>query len=321
VIALVSVHARASGKPDSRLVDLSLSWERGVLAVLGARVDGTTALLEVLAGLVRPRAGVALAFGEVPQASRARIAYVPLAPSLPDALRVDEVCELAARLRGEAPSSAASRLALLGLEHLASRPARTLSRGEARAVSLAIALGSSARLLLVEEPLVGLEPTAPARVIELLRARGASGVPVVVTTASVRDATALADQLGVLTRGVFAHLSPALAHVGDEGAHLRVVVASEARADAAPLVAALAEDPAVTKVELSAFAATRVLHAAVVLEVTGAELLAVARAVQVASARTGIDVEAIESAVTPLEAIRARLSPRSGLAPPPGARP
>ena len=80
-----------------------------------------------------------------------------------------------------------------------------------------------------------LEPPAPARVIEALRARATAGACVIVTTASVRDATSLADQLGMLTQGVFTHLPPALAHVGTSGARLRVVVAASAATEVAPV--------------------------------------------------------------------------------------
>lgn len=312
MIILEGAHARGTterGKPDSRIANVSLKWERGVLAVLGAPMDGTTALLEVLAGLVPVGAGVALVDGQPPAESRARIAYVPLEPALPDALRVDEVCDLGARIRGEAPATVASRLAPLGIEKLGNRRVRSLSRGEARAVSLAIALTSSAKVLLVDEPLAYLDPSAPGRVVEALRARAAAGAAVIVTTSSVRDATSVGDQLGVLTQGIFAHLPPALAHVGPGGARLRVVVAVSAQSEVAPLVAALAEDPAVASIETAVFTATRVLHAAVAVLVTGSDLLALARAVGLAAARTGAKVEAIESAVLPLEAIRARVTP------------
>jgi ABC-2 type transport system ATP-binding protein len=318
VITLEGARARASterGRPMSRIENLTLRWERGVLAVLGTSGDGTTALLEVLAGLTPVRGGVVLVDGKPPADARPRIAYVPLEAALPDALRVEELCDLAARIRGEAPATAASRLAPLGLEKLASRRARSLSQGEAHAVSLAIALTSKANVLLLEEPLAQLEPTAPGRVVEALRARAAAGAAVVVTTSSVRDATSLADQLGMLTQGVFTHLPPALAHVGPGGARLRVIVTAGAKTDVAPLVAALSADPAVTSIETAAYAATRVLHAAVAVVVSGPDLLAVARAVGLAAANTGARVEAIESAVMPLEAIRARVAPARGALP------
>lgn len=307
MIALDSVHARVTGrrgKPGSRIDAVTLTWETGVLAVLGAPADGTTALLEVIAGRAKLRGGTVLVGGRAPSEARAIVAYVPLETTLPEALRVAEVCALAAQIRGETAATSASRLAPLGLEALASRRVGSLSPGESRAVSLAIALTSRAKVLLIEEPLVGLDPSAPARVIEALRARASAGVAILVTTASVRDATRLADQLGVLTQGVFTHLPPSLAHSGGAGAKLRVVIGSTRATEVARIVAALAEESAVTSVETASFAATGTLHAAVGVVVSGRDLLPLARAVGAVAARTGAKVEAIESAVLPLDAIR-----------------
>jgi ABC-2 type transport system ATP-binding protein len=316
VIVLEGLNARTRGdrtRPASTLKTVTLTWEKGVLAILGTPADGTTALLEVLAG-VTPGHGVVTIDGRAPASARSSVAYVPLDPALPDALRVEEVCELAGQLRGEPAMTVASRLAPLGLEKLASRRVRSLSPAEARAVSLAIALTSRAPVLLIEEPLVGLEPSAPARVLESLRARATGGAAVIVTTASVRDATSLADQLGMLTQGVFTHLPPSLAHVGTTGARLRVVVAASAATEVAPFVAALAEESAIASIETATFAATRVLHSAVAVVVSGADLLGIARAVGAAAAKTRAKIEAIESAVMPLDAIRSRIAaPRPGM--------
>ena len=316
MISLAGLHARARGsakRPPSRLENVTLSWEKGVLAVLGAPADGTTALLEVLAGVLPVSGGTATVAGGPPDQARAHVAYVPLEPALPDPLRVSEVCELATRLRGEPAMTAAARLSPLGIESLADRRVRSLSPGEARAVSLAIALSSRAKVLLIEEPLAGLDAAAPAKVLEVLRARATAGACVVVTTSSVRDATSLGDQLGMLTQGVFTHLPPAIAHVGTSSARIRVIVSANAATEVAPFVSALTAESAIATVETATFAATRVLHAAVAIVVSGTDLLAVARAVGLAAARTATNVLSIESAVSPLNAIRARIAaPRPG---------
>jgi ABC-type multidrug transport system ATPase subunit len=320
MIALEGASARALSRPGevaSSIKDVTVTWAEGVLAVLGARADGTVALLEAIAGMVRVRSGEVLVDGQAPARARASVAYVPRATNLPDSLRVDEVCELAGQLRGEASQSPESRLHVLGLETLARRLVHTLSPGESRAVTLAIALTSKVPVLLVDEPLVGLDPAASSRVIEALRER-AKTAAVIVTTASVRDATRLADQLGVLTGGAFTHLSPTLAHVGAEGAVLRLVVAIES--ELSPFVEALSQEPAVAGVQTSAFAA----KGALAVVVSGTDLLTLARAVGAAAARAGAKIEAIESAVTSLDAIRAALAgPRPGVLssrpPPPGA--
>jgi ABC-type cobalamin/Fe3+-siderophores transport system ATPase subunit len=315
VIELANVAARgAAGKGHgaANLRGVTLRWERGVLAVIGTPGDGTSALLGVVAGAVRARAGRVSVGGQAPELARALVAYVPLDAVLPDALRVDEVCDLAAEVRpGEPRKPAGERLAPLGLEAMARRRVSSLSPAEARAVSLAIALSlANAKVLLVEEPLAWLEPSAPPRVIEALRARASEGAAVIVTTASVRDATRLGDELMLMTGGALAALPPGLAHAGPAGARLRVVVAG---AEHAPLVGALAAEAGVDAIDTRSYAAgSGGTRAATAIAVAGPDLLALARAVNRAIATTRTPVEAIESAVMPLDALRAALAAPRG---------
>lgn len=295
---------------------VSFTWERGVLAILGAPFDGTSLLLSILAGQTSAKRGRA--------SIRGTFAHVPLDASLPDALRVEEVCDLAAELRSEPRRPAVDRLAPLGLEALATRRTNSLTPFEARGVALAIALSSSAHTLLVEEPLASIEPTVPSRVVAALRARAAGGACVLVTTASVREATRMADQLGVLTRGVYAPLPPALAHVGPQGAGIRVVIAptADARAHATALVGALAEHAAIASIEAGSTGPHGLRAPSIAVHARGPDLVALATAVTQAIAKTSVVVDAIETGVMPLDAIRGTLAaPRPGTLPssPPAA--
>jgi ABC-type branched-subunit amino acid transport system ATPase component len=305
VIEVAGLHAKgdlSASRGTAILQNVGFSWERGVLAILGAPFDGTTLLLSVLAGRARARAGRATV--------RGTCAHVPVDVVLPDALRVEEVCDLSAELRGEPRRPAADRLAPLGLEALAKRRAGSLSPIEARGVALAIALASSAQTLLVEEPLAMIEPTAPSRVVEAIRARAAAGACILVTTASVRDATRVADELAVLTRGVYGPLPPALAHVGPQGAGVRVIIApsADARSQATALVGALAEHAAIASIETGSTGPHGVHAPSFSVHARGPDLVALATAVTLAVAKTRVAVEAIETAVLPLDAIRATLA-------------
>lgn len=312
MIALQSVTAhRAGGRgvAPAALRGVSLAWRAGVLAVLGAPADGATLLLDVLAGVVSPRTGAALVDGRPPAAARARIAYVPRDVVLPEALRVDEICALAATIRGEPVVAAAQRLAPLGVEGLAGRRASTLSRAESRAVALALALASRADVLLFDDPLAGVEPSVPSRLVAALRARAAAGASVVVTTPSVRDATLLGDELAVITAGALAPVPARFAHLGRGGATLRVTLA--ASSGAAAVVAALSNDAAVDSVTVAAYSAREEAARPRVVVASGRDLVALAAAVGRAVVQSEAQVEAIEPAVVPLEAVRAAV-----LAPP-----
>ena len=205
MIDLVAVSARGRaerGHPRVVLTKVSLEQRAGVLGIVGAPKDGTSLLLDMIDGTAPPSSGRVVVLGGSPDAARPRLARVSLEAPLPDALRVDEVCDLAADLRGEPRRSSGETLGALGVGALARRRVRSLALEERRAVALAIALGSTkAEVLLIEEPLALLDPVAPRMVVDALRARAASAC-VIVTTASPRDATRLADRLGVLTSGV-----------------------------------------------------------------------------------------------------------------------
>jgi ABC-type multidrug transport system ATPase subunit len=126
----------------------------------------------------------------------------------------------------------------------------TLAPEEARAVALAEALTSTrVRVLLLEEPLVGVDPRAVARLPELLRARGREGCAVLVATASLRDAGDLADDHVLLRGGTVVGRAASLdelAAFSPGGVRMRILV-SDPRA----LLAALAAEEAVDAVARS----------------------------------------------------------------------
>jgi ABC-type multidrug transport system ATPase subunit len=165
-------------------------------------------------------------------------------------MRVDEVLALAAAVRRETPREAPSRLHVLGVEALAARPVRTLSPAEVRAVALAEAATSEVvKVILVEEPLLAIDPRAAGRVAQVLRDRARDGCSVVVATGSVRDASDIADDLVALRVGaVVAQKTCAEALVSGTGeAHVRVVLQNPR--DAGALIAALAKGGHVNAVE------------------------------------------------------------------------
>ncbi|HTB74855.1 MAG TPA: ATP-binding cassette domain-containing protein [Polyangiaceae bacterium] len=250
MIALEDVAAR---RRPLALSKLSRIWAAGSHAVLGSRGDGGPLLLALVAGLARPRSGRVRVLDGAPTdaAVRRQIAFVALEPALPEAMRVREVLALAAAVRKEPPREVAERLAALGVETLADRKVASLSRPEARAVALAEAVTSSVvRVILVEEPLVTMDPRAAGRVSEALRGRGRDGCAVVVTTASLRDAGELADDWVGLRGGTFAGEAACvdtLVEASADGANLRVVLRHAGEVPA--LVAALAQESDVDAIE------------------------------------------------------------------------
>lgn len=330
MIALANVSARGAaerGRARPVIANVSLEHRSGVLGIIGAPKDGTSLLLDVIDGAVSPTSGRVAVLGGRPDAARPRIAKVTFDAPLPEALRVDEVSALAADLRGEPRRTATERLGPLGIASLAQRRVRTLSHEERRAVALALALSSRADVILVDEPLVAIDPVSPRLVIDVLRAR-AESASVIVTTASPRDATRLADRLGVLTSahaagptGSYAELSPELAHASlgpGGGASMRIVVsASHGKSGAARLAGILGAVDTVTRVETSVYASP---SGAAALVVSGRDLDLLAKAVTEAIATARVDVELVEPSTLSLDAIRLALAARA-MSPPRGSLP
>ncbi len=326
VIELLGVSAFGAaerGRARAVLANVSLQIGRGVLAIIGARKDGTALLLDVIGGTTKPRAGRIFVLRDAPANVRARVAHVSLDAVLPDAFRVDEVCDLAADLRGELRRPANESLAVLGASGFARRRVSALSIEERRTVALALALSSSkVEVILVEEPLLALDPVAPRLVMDAIRARAVAAC-VIVTTASARDAARLGDRLGVLTAGAYTPIQPEHVHVGagKEGARVQIVVSpSHGKSGVAAIVSALGGDEAVLHVETSSGRG-----GAGIVSVFGRDLTLLAKAVTRAIGSAGVDVDLIEPNTLALDAIRMAVAaraaspPRGSLPPGPGS--
>jgi ABC-2 type transport system ATP-binding protein len=302
VIALEGVAAR---RAPLALANVSLTWGAGVHAVIGGNSDGGPLLLALIAGKVRPRTGrVRVLDGDAgDRAVRPQVAFIPLEPALPDAMRVAEVLTTAAVIRREPEQDPAERLSALGVQSLATRRASTLSREEGRAVAIAEAATSTrVRVLLIEEPLLALDPRAASRLPDLLRASSREDRAVIIATASVRDAAELANDYVLLRGGAAvgqASSVAGLAGLSPHGAHLRIL-ASEPRA----LAVALAREEGVEAVALRNLSVT----------VRGRNALDLARAAGRAIVASGVDVIEMHVELPSLDEIRSTVGPREATA-------
>ena len=195
---------------DFRLEKLSLRVANGEYAVLmGPSGAGKTTLLEALAGLRPVAAGRLLLAGvdatTLPPAERG-VGYVPQDVSLFTTMRVRDNLGYGLRVRGIERSAIEHRVGevarLLGVERLLDRKPATLSGGEARRVALGRAIGFRPKVLLLDEPLSGLDDATRHEVADALEAvRAATGASVLHVTHDARDVDRLADRCFRLDRG------------------------------------------------------------------------------------------------------------------------
>ncbi len=173
-------HATIALGGRSILTDVNLTIRNGeFIGVLGPNGAGKTTLMRALLGLIQPASGSVRILGEPARRGNPAIGYMPQMRSLAAQLSLrgwDFVASGAEGHRWGLPIlSARSRRAvheaieLVGAEHLAGRPLSDLSGGERQRLLLAQALLGHPRLLLLDEPLISLDPRRQQTVVDLVK--------------------------------------------------------------------------------------------------------------------------------------------------------
>jgi ABC-2 type transport system ATP-binding protein len=187
-----------------------------ILGLLGPNGSGKTTFIRVLAGLLRPTSGEVLVLGQRPSLrTAASVGYMTQAPALYDDLPVRDNLVFFARLfglsRAEASARAEELLELVSLTEKARTPVRDLSGGMRQRTNLACAMIHRPRLLLLDEPTVGVDPVLRVGLWDHFRSLNAEGSTVLVTThvmdeADRCDAVALIDAGRTIAEGTPAEL-------------------------------------------------------------------------------------------------------------------
>ena len=195
------------------LHDIDLTVEKGqIVAVMGANGAGKTTLLRTLSGLLRPTAGRIVVDGtdlrttKVEQMVRLGIAHVPEGRGVVTELTVDENLRLGGLWRRDRKDAQKALDEVYELfEPLARRrrfPGHQLSGGERQMLALGRALVGRPRLLLLDEPSLGLAPKVTAQIMGLLRTlRDETGLTVLLVEQNVRSALSVADTGVVMSLG------------------------------------------------------------------------------------------------------------------------
>jgi ABC-2 type transport system ATP-binding protein len=189
------------------LHDLDLTVRRGeILGLIGPNGAGKTTTFKCLLGLLRPSAGAVLFDGRpLGVEERSAIGFLPEQPYFYDYLTVAETLSLYAHLYGQHGHAARARVAevieQVQLGHKRRAPLRTLSKGTMQRVGIAQAILNRPRLLILDEPMSGLDPTGRHAMRELIRGLHAGGTTVIFSSHILPDAEALCDRVAILTGG------------------------------------------------------------------------------------------------------------------------
>jgi ABC-2 type transport system ATP-binding protein len=190
------------------ITEVNLQVERGeIFGLLGPNGAGKTTTLKVLMGLIRPSAGTAEILGAPvgDLEAKRRLGYLPESPYFYDYLTGRELLVFMAKLFGldrrEARHRASALLEKVGMTHAADLALRRYSKGMLQRVGLAQALINDPELVILDEPLTGLDPLGRKDVRELIADLRRQGKTVLFSSHILPDVELLADRVTIVVRG------------------------------------------------------------------------------------------------------------------------
>jgi ABC-2 type transport system ATP-binding protein len=195
-------------KKVEALRGVTFSVERGhIFGFVGPNGAGKTTTIRTLMGLIRPSAGSATLLGHPlgSRDARARIGFLPESPYFYDYLTVAELCDLAGRLFGLAPAVRKKRadelIEKVGLSRARGQSLKKFSKGMLQRAGLAQALINDPELVVLDEPMSGLDPLGRKEVRDLILELRDQGKTVFFSTHILSDVEAITDRVAIVARG------------------------------------------------------------------------------------------------------------------------
>lgn len=203
-------HVTRTYGPKTAVSDLTLAIPRGELfALLGPNGAGKTTSIKMLVGLLHPSRGTIRICGHDvvtdPRAAHLHVGYVPDEPNLYNKLTGREFLWFIADMFGMPRHLAGDRIdreiACFELAEFADDLAESYSLGMKQRLVFAASLLHNPDMLVLDEPMVGLDPRSVRIVKDLLAARTQEGMTVFMSTHTLAMAEEMADRVGIMVRG------------------------------------------------------------------------------------------------------------------------
>jgi len=183
--------------------------EGEIFGFLGPNGAGKTTTISMICGLLAPTEGEILVGGrparEDPRAVKRQLGVVPQEVALYDELSARQNLEFWGGIYGLKGEALRSRLAIVlaqvGLAERAREPVKNFSGGMKRRLNLALGLIHDPRLILLDEPTVGIDPQARHNILEVVREVVRTGRTVLYTTHYLEEAESLCDRLAIIDHG------------------------------------------------------------------------------------------------------------------------
>jgi len=211
---IVFDHVKKAYKNDLRLrksvalKDLSFCVKKGeVFGIIGPNGAGKSTALKILMDFVRADEGVVTLLGQEPSSpsSHRKLGYLPENPCLYDNLTVMEHLRFAARTSRFSTKETFLRiekiLALVNLVHAANMPIRRCSKGIVQRSALAMALIHDPDILILDEPMSGLDPFGRQLVVDIIREQNRRGSTILFSSHILTDVERVCSRIGIMNKG------------------------------------------------------------------------------------------------------------------------
>jgi ABC-2 type transport system ATP-binding protein len=180
----------------------------GITSLVGPNGAGKTTLMNLMAGLLRPTKGAIRVLGispSDPETFHRQVGYCSQFESFPKGLTGYELIYSMMRIHGfdHATAEAMTWKAIerTGMTEAAHRKVAAYSKGMRQRIKLALALSHGPRVMILDEPLNGLDPLARAEVMELFKAFAESGMHVVISSHIMHEVDMIADRVVMMSGG------------------------------------------------------------------------------------------------------------------------
>jgi len=188
---------------------ITFEVKRGeVFGFLGPNGAGKTTTIKAIVGLITPSAGEIKVFGESPfsMTAKKRIGFLPEQPYFYDYLKASELLDIFGRIFGmgadERKRKIKDLLEMVGLAHAGDRVLRKYSKGMLQRVGLAQALLNDPELIILDEPMSGLDPIGRKEFSDLIASLKAKGKTIFFSSHILADIERLCDRVLVLDKGM-----------------------------------------------------------------------------------------------------------------------
>lgn len=193
---------------NTALNSLNFSVDEGeVFGIIGPNGAGKSTLIKTIMGFVKPDSGIITIKGQdcTDPNCHVNIGYLPETATLYNKISIRDHLLFAARITGMTRTERVSRinavLNMVNLEEVSNNPLRNYSKGMTQRAALAYALFSEPEILILDEPMSGLDPMGRQLVIDIMRTLHQKGVTILFCSHILNDVERICNRIGIMDQG------------------------------------------------------------------------------------------------------------------------